>query len=209
MKSMRVEGAIVLYIYDPRLFLQALKILRRRGVVIRPYMKRTPPGSQDLGPKEIVVTDLDLSLPSNKMVRISASNITEELEKAVLMVMGREKYEELLIGVDPGLKPAYVVLGDGRLVEKGVLETEELVKRLIELVGKIPSERIIIRVGDQGPNMEDIIISLASSLPQHVIIEVVDEKNTSEHEALGFNAENKDVNAALKIVFRRGVKIVH
>jgi len=138
------------------------------------------------------------------------------LEKAILASFGKEKYNEVTVGIDPGPIPYYVVLGDGNILDYGCLngDIDETIKNIVQCY---PTSTTRIRIGScyNGP---ELAIQIKESIPQ-AIVEIVDENETSPrrhryHHLMRKDIldkikpyRNKDAYAAIRIAFRKGIEI--
>jgi hypothetical protein len=87
---------------------------------------------------------------------------------------------ELIIGVDPGPRPGYAVMGGDRSLEEGTLGEPEDVGHLSrQLKRRFPSTHLKFRVGRGDRIPRDRIVNALASL--HADVELVDERNTTPH----------------------------
>jgi len=123
----------------------------------------------------------------------------ECIRKLKSRLYGKDGFVKIVVGIDPGPKPGIAVVGDGIVVEEIQLSSVSEVRGLIDEVyfGYSPSF-FLIRIGDGDITNRNRIIN---SLVEDYIVELVDEKNTSEA------ITNRNVESAKVIAFTRGRRI--
>jgi len=135
------------------------------------------------------------------------SDPAEVVAEAARVVQGKESYEKIVIGVDPGKTFGIAVLGDGAVVEtangSGAEETSRIVRDLLK---KTPARAYVVRVGDSAPTYaEDFLRLLDGDLPQNVAIEMVSETGTTRLSTELPNRKGaRDIISAIKIAGRFG-----
>ncbi|MEL9909382.1 MAG: hypothetical protein QXP97_07050 [Desulfurococcus sp.] len=209
---------LVVAIYEPKWFIHVLSVLRERNIFFSHYYTRdeVPYGS-------ILYTDYsvfseEMAGRSDILVFYDPTHDCRILEKAILASYLKDIYNELVIGVDPGRRIGYIVVGDGEYIIHGMGEYIDLIHVVNYLKKCVPAERIIIRVGSRHRGIE-----LASILKKDtgVKVEVVSEDDTTpssikidDARLLGSRIgrikpfREKDVYAAYKIAMKKGVEVV-
>ena len=130
---------------------------------------------------------------------ISCYEAKECIRKLKSYLYGKKRFEKLVVGIDPGPKPGIAVIGDGIVVEEIQLSSVSKVRGLIDDIYSGYSPRFfLVRIGDGDITNRNRIIN---SLVEDYIIELVNEKNTSEA------ITNKDIESAKVIAFTRGKRV--
>ena len=94
------------------------------------------------------------------------------------MIIGKDLYSKVYIGIDPGDKPGIAVVGDEILLRKTTVESPEKVAQIIKrFIKEYPSNQTIIRIGHGSILIRNRIIN--SLIPLGIPIEIVDETKTS------------------------------
>lgn len=145
-----------------------------------------------------------------KVVCDSLEDVEFSVNKAVQLLKGKERFDEVVIGIDPGAKPGVAVLGDGVLLNSLIAKRPEDV---IEIVRKTKdtyvSDKFNIKIGHGDKvNRNRIINSLAS---EDFVVEVVDEKSTTKDAYNGTWPRSRskpiDAVAAFQIAQGKGARI--
>ncbi|MBS7641222.1 MAG: hypothetical protein QW619_04365 [Candidatus Bathyarchaeia archaeon] len=129
------------------------------------------------------------------------------VDEAIRIASGKETYEELVIGVDPGKVFGVAVLGDGKTLKRE--EFSSMAKALdfiLTELNRLPSRVKRVRIGMGVPDVaEKIAYRLESALPKNIIIEMVDEEGTSTSKDVSLARRKlSDADSAVKIALKRG-----
>jgi len=131
-------------------------------------------------------------------------SIDNAIDLALQMLIGKDLYSKLFIGIDPGDKPGIAVVGDDILLQKLSVENPEkvviLVKRIIK---EYPSLDKLIRIGNGSIITRNRIINSLISLG--ISIEIVDETKTTPSQEI--KRKDRDSEAAAAIALLRGGKV--
>lgn len=132
------------------------------------------------------------------------------VDEALQIVQGREHYEKVAIGVDPGDVFGLAVLADGKVIKTdncfSIEETSDKIKNILKNLEKTQITSISVKIGD-GVSVykEKLLLALDDALPSHVSLESVGEAGTDR-----YLKENKhrrglrDIVSAIRIAGRNG-----
>lgn len=161
---------------------------------------------------EYITLDFAQRIPAKVKVVITSKDerekinfpcvLAEDAEKVIkkcLKILKPRKYELLIIGIDPGLRPGIAILGDSKVIETIKLTyPEEIETTLKDLLKRIKAEKILIRIGRGGGVYRSRILKLLQkNFPYE--IEIVDERRTTP-----INKSKKDIIAAINIAIKEG-----
>ncbi|MCD6300855.1 MAG: hypothetical protein J7L82_02150 [Staphylothermus sp.] len=210
---------LVIGIYEPRWFMRIKDILNARKIDYSVYEDK-----DTIPYYSVFYTDyydfVKETISRNDVLIVYDPEDTRiGLEISILATRFKEKYNTLTIGIDPGSKPYYLVIGDGEVIEHGYVSLEKICEKINYLLHNIPSREKIIRVGS-GLNGFDIIYILKKTI-NNVKIEVVDEHETTPRSRVVNDINyldkrlvkilkpyrNKDAYAALRIALRKGIEV--
>ena len=159
--------------------------------------------------KAVITTQTESSQISHPNVLCfeQGSNPESVVDEAVLIVQGKQEYEKIVVGVDPGDSCGIAVLGDKKILETLTASNVDAAANLI--VGSLkrfPAEVKLVRIGDGTPEYtKTLLSSLDESLPKDVLIEVVIEAGTSRITSASVNRRIvRDTVSAIKIAGRHG-----
>jgi len=192
-----------IYTKDFSLYHDLLKVLRKRKI---PYVSLS---SIDSIPRRIgVIITSHSEIHDIKSQKTIAADVYDTIDHAVdislQMLLGKEIYSKIFIGVDPGEQPGVAVVGDDILLQKTNVESPEKVIDIVQrFLKEFPANNSLIRIGHGSIITRNRIIN--SLIPLKVPIEIVDEtKTTSSKQA---NRFEKDSEAAASIALLSGGKV--
>jgi len=206
---------LVIAIYDPKWFMEVSRILANRGVSYSVYSTvfQIPYYS-------VFYTDYQLFVEQvasrrDILVFYDPDHSCRLLEEAILATRMKQKYNELVIGVDPGRKPYAIVLGDEEVLEYGYVDQSAIAEFIEKCIVCYPHENAVVRVGG-GANGWLIALKIKEKLG--IPVEVVDEVDTTPREyhvsdplyiylSETLNIKDKNAYAALKIALRKGITV--
>ena len=189
-----------IYTKDFSLYHDLVQILKRRGLS---YVSLS--SAQNLPSKIGVVLTSHKELhdiKSPKTIAVDAyDTIDHAVDLAFQLLIGKELYSTILIGIDPGERPGIAIVGDDILLQKKQVDSPEKIIHIVKrFLREYPAVETIIRVGHGSIIMRNRIIN--SLIPLEIPIEIVDEtKTTSSHQV---QRSQKDGEAAAAIALLSG-----
>ena len=130
------------------------------------------------------------------------------VNEVVKILQGKEAYEKIVIGVDPGDVFGLAVVADGKVNETAncfsiqeVLKKTETIVKTVDLA----STAVTLKIGNGVPAYKDLLEGLDAALPPEVVLEVVSEAGTSH--ILNENKHRRglrDIASAIRIAGRIG-----
>jgi hypothetical protein len=183
--------------------------LKKKNV---PFISLTPSDSVPVDVRVVITTKEEQHLISHEKILAYTDGVEPEalINEALQVVHGKEFYERIVIGVDPGEVFGLAVLADGKVVETencfSVEETLDRIKSVLRSLEKTPVNSLWIKVGDGVPECkEKLLRALDSALPSRVILESVGEAGTDRY--LNENEHRRglrDIVSAIRIAGRNG-----
>lgn len=183
--------------------------LKRKNV---PFISLTPNEPVPIEIRVVLTTEEEQHLISHEKILVYRDGVEPEalINEALQIVHGKEAYEKVVIGVDPGEVFGVAVLADGKVMETGncfsVEETLDKIENILKNLGNTPIASISVKVGDGVPVCkEKLLQTLDKALPSNVLLESVSEAGTNR-----YLSENKhrrgvrDIVSAIRIAGRNG-----
>lgn len=146
----------------------------------------------------------------NVLVYSESSEPVAVVEEALRITQGKQDYEKIVVGVDPGERFGVAFFGDGKLVETFVCSSpNETAKTIAKLLERTPSETVTVKIGDGTPVfMRELVRLLDTQLSEQVALMAVSETGTSRTASGGVNRRGfTDVMSAIRIAGREGQTI--
>ncbi|MEF8847603.1 MAG: hypothetical protein V5A68_00515 [Candidatus Thermoplasmatota archaeon] len=195
--------SIGLYTKDFSLYHDLLKALKRRKIS---YISLN--SLKDIPNQVGVLITSNKEIHDVKTPKVIAADaydtIDHAIDLALHLLIGKDLYSKLLIGIDPGEHPGIAVVGDEILLQKKHLKSPRKIKYVLKrFLKEYPSKQTIIRIGHGSPTIRNRIIN--SIISFDVPIEIVDESKTSS--SLQTARHEKDKEAAAAIAMMKGGEV--
>ncbi len=129
------------------------------------------------------------------------------VNEALRVAQGKERYEKVVIGVDPGEVFGVAVVADGKVEEaRNCFGLNEAEKEIVNLVkGFDSATEVKVKIGNGVPIYKELLESLDSDLPPKVTLEVVSEAGTDRPARDGSHRRGlRDLASAIRIAARSG-----
>lgn len=133
-----------------------------------------------------------------------------ELDVLVLEVkkflLGKETYEHIVVGIDPGEVNGLVVLADGKVIEEAnCTSSRELVNRILKILRSVNFSVtcVTVKIGNGVPVYREILHDLDEALPLQVNLEVVVEAGTNRP-LIMHSRKVRHISSAIRIAGRTG-----
>jgi len=183
--------------------------LKRKNI---PFISLTP---NDIIPIEIkvaITTKEEQHLIDHEKILVYEDGIEPEalINEALQIVQGKEYYEKIVIGVDPGEVFGVAVLADGKVIETGncfsIEETLDKIKNVLRNLEKIPVTSVSVKVGNGVlAYKENLLQVLDNELPPNVMLESVSEAGTDRYlNETKHRRGLRDIVSAIRIAGRNG-----
>lgn len=193
---MRVVAVIT---EDFALFHDVVAALKARRI---PFISLSPgdPIPANVGAAIVSMRERDAVRFAPKVVAEGGeSGVEASVVEALRHLSGRETIEELVVGIDPGLRPGVAVLGDGTVLETFQAESpEDAARRACEAVRRIPARNITVRIGHGDTINRNRTVNVLLDSGLYAGLEVVDERGTTTI------SHSPDTLAAIRIASGKG-----
>ncbi len=146
----------------------------------------------------VVITTKEESSAIKFLNKVEVDNkIDAAVKKAVNMLHGKKSYSQLIIGIDPGMNPGLVLIGDDIVLDTMQASSPEDAAHIVtDWIKAYASKKAGVRIGHSSLTHRNRTINALSSLK--LKIEIVDERNTTKR------IKEPDTHAAMQIASSRG-----
>lgn len=160
--------------------------------------------------KGVITTAREQSLVKHDKILIfpDDGDLEGMVNEAKRILLGKEAYEKIIVGVDPGEATGVAVIADGRVIEEGNCFTlHELINSVVKTVRNVNFSltNVSVKIGNGVPVYHEIVESLDAALPTEVVLEVVSEAGTNkplkEHR---HSRKIRHISSAIRIAARTG-----
>ncbi|MBS7633803.1 hypothetical protein KEJ15_09385 [Candidatus Bathyarchaeota archaeon] len=187
--------------------------LKERNIL---FLSLTPGESIPIETKAVITTEKEKHLINHERILVYKDGEEPEavINEALQIAQGKEFYEKIAIGIDPGDVFGLAVLADGKVIETAncfsVSETLNYIERILLGLQTTPSGSTVVKIGDGVPKRkEELMLCLDKLLPSHIVLESVSEKGTNSFLGKAKHRRGlRDIASAIKIAGRNGQKYV-
>ena len=161
----------------------------------------------------VITTEQEKQLVHNDKILVfhgedRIEGLVDEVKKVLL---GKQDFEKIVVGLDPGVAIGLVALGDGKVIEEGnCFSTEEVITSILKILRNVnfAVTRVSVKIGNGVPVYKELLKDLDDSLPAEVVLEVVGEAGTNK--PLKENKHSRGVRhiSSAKVIAGRSGKIV-
>ena len=116
------------------------------------------------------------------LVFTSENELDSLMDQIKRVLQGKEAYEKILIGIDPGDAVGLAVIADGKDIEEcNCFSTQEVINSIIKIIKNVNFKmtNVFVKIGNGVPIYKDLVEALDDALPPPVVLEVVNEVGTN------------------------------
>jgi hypothetical protein len=160
--------------------------------------------------KVVITTAKEKHLINHEKILVFDSETEPDtiVNEALKILQGKEFYEKIVIGIDPGEVFGLAAIADGRVNEtENCFSIQEVLNKIRNIIKSVDSSSTVvsIKIGNGVPAYKDLLETLDSALPPQVVLEVVSEAGTNR--PLKENKHRRglrDIASAIRIAGRVG-----
>jgi hypothetical protein len=184
-----------------------LQKLRERNT---PFVSMIPGEPVPTEVKVVITTPKERHLINHDKVLVYDAETEPEtvVNEAVKALEGKESYEKIVIGIDPGDVFGLAVIADGKVNETtncfSVQEVTSKIQSILKYVD-VSATGVSVKIGNGVPAYRDLLVTLDADLPPEVVLEVVSEAGTNRpinHDK--HRRGLRDIASAIRIAGRTG-----
>jgi hypothetical protein len=175
-----------------------------------PFFSLIPGQPIPVGVKLVITTEKEKHLVKHDKILVYNSTVedTEFLgSEAVRILQGKQAYENVIIGIDPGEVFGLAVVADGLVIHTEndftIKEVLNEIKNVIKVTDTSLST-VTVKIGNGVPVYRKLLEKLDSDLPATIILEVVGEQGTNRNISRGRRRGLRDIVSAIRIAGRTG-----
>jgi len=156
--------------------------LRERNI---PFVSLVPGESVPAEVKVVITTEKGKNIIKHERILIFPGEneldvLIYEIEKTL---QGKEAYEKIVIGVDPGEAVGLAEIADGKVIEESTcFSTKELIDAINKMIKNVDFSvtSVAVKIGNGVPIYKALLEALDDALPQEVELTVVNEAGTNK-----------------------------
>jgi hypothetical protein len=202
-----MKAEVVVATVQGKAYFLIVNKLKERDI---PFLSLVPGETVPTDIKVVITTEQEKHLIKHEKVLVydgetAPDAAANEIRK---ILQGKEAYERIVIGVDPGEVFGLAVIADGKVNETGncfsIQEALAKVSNVIKTVD-LSSTAVTIKIGSGVPMYKELIEAFDQNLPPEVVLQVVSEAGTNR--PLNHNKHRRglrDIASAIRIAGRAG-----
>jgi hypothetical protein len=175
-----------------------------------PFISLVPGETVPTEVKVVITTEQEKHLIKHEKILVYDSETEPDsiVNEVMKILQGKEVYEKIVIGVDPGEVFGLAVIADGKVNETGnCFSIQEALTKISSVIKNVDfsSTAVSIKIGSGVPAYKELLDTLDAALPPEVVLEVVSEAGTNR--ALNHNKHRRglrDIASAIRIAGRTG-----
>jgi len=175
-----------------------------------PFLSVVPGDRMPSEVKVVITTEKESNLINHQRTLVFQSEVDlDDLVDEIKHILeGKDAYEKIIIGVDPGEAIGLAVIADGKVISQdNCFSINELAKNIAKIVKNLDFSftSVSIKIGNGVPIYREILENLDATLPPQVTLEAVSEVGTNK--LLKESRHNRGVRhiaSAIRIASRTG-----
>jgi hypothetical protein len=160
--------------------------------------------------KVVITTDQEKHRINHEKILVYDGETDSDtvVNEVMKILQGKEVYEKIVIGIDPGEVLGLAVIADGKVFEtENCFSIQEVLNKIRNTIKNVDfsSTVVSIKIGKGVPAYKDLLEAFDLALPLEVVLEVVSEAGTNR--ALNENKHRRglrDIASAIRIAGRVG-----
>lgn len=171
-----------------------------------------PPNTFDL----IITTDETVKgFPISQVLQLKSDELDSDIILRIFGIIARKlepKFKEVVLGVDPGKRIGIAAVCDGMILAARTSNLKNLPMVINKYYVTFPSEKIIIRVGNQPLSISQVVFNKLFAIfgnSEDIVIEIVEEANSNPKKPFFRSISDSDEIAAITIAQRAGKILNH
>jgi hypothetical protein len=149
-----------------------------------PFLSLVPGEPVSAEVKVAITTEAEKNfVKTEKTLIFTGENELDNLVNEITRTLqGKEAYEKIVVGIDPGEAIGLAVIADGKVIEEGnCFSTQEVINSIIKTIRNVnfTVTSVSVKIGNGVPVYKELAEALDAALPPAVMLEVVSEAGTN------------------------------
>ena len=200
------EAEIAIATVSGKTYYWLVKELKQRRI---PFLSLLPGDHVPFNIKTVITTKGERHLVEHSRVLVFQDETvpTVIVDEAVRAARGKQSYDKIIIGIDPGKTFGIAAIADGKVFETvSCSNLKETVNTVLEFLDRAAATVNVVKIGNGAPICAEKLVHLLDmSMPKQVILETVSEARTSHFARETTHRRGpRDVMSAIEIAKRTG-----
>lgn len=181
--------------------------LKRRNIL---FISLIPGDAIPIEIKLVITTHAEQHQINHERVLVYDTETEPEImgSEVVKMLQGKESYEKIVVGVDPGAVFGLAVIADGGVIDsENCFSIQEVINKMNSLLKTVDFALTVVavKIGSGVPVYKELVETLDETLPPEVLLEIVSEAGTNQYSHQGKRRRGvRHIVSATRIAGRAG-----
>jgi hypothetical protein len=176
-----VKEKVAVATVEGKAYFLIINHLKERNI---PFLSLVPGDQVPAEVKVVITTEKEKHLVTYSKVLIfpgerELDTLIDEVEK---ILQGKEAYEKIIIGIDPGEATGLAAIADGKVLEESnCFSSKEVIDAINKIIKTVNFSvtNVLVKIGNGVPVYKDLLEALDEALPPKVELEIVSEAGTN------------------------------
>ncbi|NLF87579.1 hypothetical protein GX563_02010 [Candidatus Bathyarchaeota archaeon] len=201
-----MKGRVAVATVQGKAYYLIVNALRDNGISFYSLIPGQPVPSRA---KLVITTEQEKDKVSNHRILVFHGE-ESELDVLILevkkLLLGKETYDHIVVGIDPGEVNGLAVLADGKVIEEAnCSSSRELINGILKVLKCVDFAvtSVTVKIGNGVPVYRELLHDLNEALPLQVNLEVVGEMGTNRPLTM-HSRKFRHISSAIRIAGRKG-----
>jgi hypothetical protein len=176
-----VKEKVAVATVDGKAYFLIINQLREQNI---PFVSLVPSEPAPPEVRVVITTENEKHLIKNGKILIlnDERELYDLVSETKKILQGKEAYEKIVVGIDPGEAIGLAVIADGRVIEEvNCFSETELVRNIIKTIRNVHFSltNVYVKIGNGVPVYKELLEELDAALPYEIALEVVSEAGTN------------------------------
>lgn len=166
---------------DGKAYFLIVNELREQNI---PFISLVPGEPVPAELKVVITTEKEKALVKNEKILVfkDESELDDLVIEVKRILLGKEAYEKIVVGIDPGEATGLAAIADGKVIEEGnCYSSQEVINSISKIIRSVNFNltSVTVKIGNGVPVYQELLEDLDAVLPPQVALEVVGEAGTN------------------------------
>lgn len=166
---------------DGKAYFLIVNQLREKNI---PFVSLMPGEPAPAEVKVVITSEKEKHLVKNGKILVfrEEGELDALMDEVKMVLQGKEAYERIVVGVDPGEATGVAIVADGKVIEEGnCFSTKEIITAITKAIRNVNFQitSVSVKIGNGVPFYKELLGALDDDLPPQVTLEVVNEAGTN------------------------------
>jgi len=150
-----------------------------------PFISLVPGQSVPAKMTLVITTEQEKHLVNHEKILVfhSEDELDSLVDEVKKILLGKEAFDKIVVGIDPGMAIGLVAVADGKVIEEGnCFSSKEVINSILKILRNVnfAVTNVSVKIGNGVPVYKELLKDLDDALPPQVVLEVVGEAGTNK-----------------------------